>query len=59
MSVGYGGISIPGALSNITVSDTTLGGGVTNARINDLALESRAETRLPAAHRGDCGLIEM
>ena len=37
---GYGGISIPGALSNITVSDTTLGGGVTNARINDLALES-------------------
>jgi len=28
---GYGGISIPGSLSNVIVSDATLGGGVTNA----------------------------
>ena len=37
---GYGGISAPGSLSNVTVSDATLGGGVTNARINDLELKS-------------------
>ena len=37
---GYGGISAPGGLSNITVSDATLGGGVTNARIQDLELKS-------------------
>ena len=37
---GYGGISIPGSLSNVTVSDATLGGGVTNARLNDLELKS-------------------
>jgi opacity protein-like surface antigen len=37
---GYGGVSAPGALSNVTVSDATLGGGVTNARIQDLDLES-------------------
>lgn len=37
---GYGGISVPGGLSNITVSDATLGGGVTNARIQDLELKS-------------------
>lgn len=37
---GYGGIANPGAFSNATVSDPTLGGGVTNARINDLELES-------------------
>jgi opacity protein-like surface antigen len=37
---GYGGISVPGSLSNVTVSNATLGGGVTNARINDLELKS-------------------
>lgn len=37
---GYGGISVPGGLSNTTVSDATLGGGVTDARINDLELKS-------------------
>ena len=37
---GYGGVSAPGGLSNTTVSDPTLGGGVTNAHINDLALKS-------------------
>lgn len=37
---GYGGISAPGALSNVTVTDATLGGGVTNARIQDLGLKS-------------------
>jgi hypothetical protein len=37
---GYGGISKPGALSNVTVSDATLGGGVTNAKVNDLELKS-------------------
>ena len=36
---GYGGISVPGGLSNTTVSDATLGGGVTDARINDLELK--------------------
>lgn len=37
---GYGGVSAPGALSHVTVSDATLGGGVTNARIQDLDMES-------------------
>ncbi|HSB44886.1 MAG TPA: hypothetical protein VLD60_07740 [Nitrospira sp.] len=37
---GYGGISIPGGLSNVTVSNSTLGGGVTDAKINDLELKS-------------------
>jgi opacity protein-like surface antigen len=37
---GYGGISVPGGLSNATVSDATLGGGVTDARIQDLQLKS-------------------
>lgn len=37
---GYGGIAAPGGLSNATVSDPTLGGGVTNAHLNDLALKS-------------------
>ncbi|HSL02781.1 MAG TPA: hypothetical protein VK901_04495, partial [Nitrospiraceae bacterium] len=37
---GYGGIAAPGGLSNTTVSDPTLGGGVTHAHINDLALKS-------------------
>ena len=37
---GYGGVSTPGGLSNTTVSDPTLGGGVSNAHINDLALKS-------------------
>jgi opacity protein-like surface antigen len=37
---GYGGISVPGGLSNTTVSDATLGGGVIDARINDLQLKS-------------------
>lgn len=37
---GYGGVAAPGGLSNTTVSDPTLGGGVTNAHINDLALKS-------------------
>ena len=36
---GYGGIAVPGGLSNTTVSDPTLGGGVTNARITDLELK--------------------
>jgi len=37
---GYGGVAAPGGLSNTTISDPTLGGGVTNAHINDLALKS-------------------
>ena len=37
---GYGGVSAPGGFSNVTVSDPTLGGGVTNARLNDLELKS-------------------
>jgi len=36
----YGGIATPGAFSNATLSSPTLGGGVTNARINDLELKS-------------------
>jgi hypothetical protein len=36
----YGGITNPGAFSNTTLSSPTLGGGVTNARINDLELKS-------------------
>ena len=36
----YGGLANPGAFSNATLSDATLGGGVTNARINDLELRS-------------------
>jgi opacity protein-like surface antigen len=37
---GYGGIANPGAFSNVTVSSLTVGGGVTNAHLNDLALKS-------------------
>ena len=36
----YGGIANPGAFSNVTLSSPTLGGGVTDARINDLELTS-------------------
>jgi hypothetical protein len=36
----YGGLNNPGAFSNATLSSTTLGGGVTDARINDLELQS-------------------
>ena len=36
----YGGLTYPGAFSNTTLSSPTLGGGVTNARINDLELKS-------------------
>src|SRR5438094_7639239 len=35
---GYGGLSNPGAFSNVTLSDPTLAGGVNNARLNDLEL---------------------
>ena len=38
--VAYGGITNPGAFSNVTLSSPTLGGGVTDARINDLELKS-------------------
>ncbi len=37
---GYGGIANPGAFSNVTLSDPTLAGGVSNARLNDLELKS-------------------
>ena len=37
---GYGGIANPGAFSNVTASSSTLGGGVTEARLNDLELKS-------------------
>jgi opacity protein-like surface antigen len=36
----YGGITNPGAFSNTTLSSPTIGGGVSNARINDLELKS-------------------
>jgi hypothetical protein len=36
---GYGGISNPGAFANVTLSDPALGGGVSNARVNDLDLK--------------------
>jgi opacity protein-like surface antigen len=36
----YGGITNPGSFSNVTLSSTTIGGGVTDARINDLELTS-------------------
>jgi opacity protein-like surface antigen len=36
---GYGGISNPGAFSNVSLSDPTLAGGVINARMNDLELK--------------------
>jgi opacity protein-like surface antigen len=37
---GYGGIANPGAFSNVTLSDSIVGGGVANARINDLELKT-------------------
>lgn len=37
---GYGGLSAPGGFSNVTASSATLGGGVTNAHLNDLELKS-------------------
>ena len=36
----YGGITNPGAFSNVTLSSTPLGGGVTDAHINDLELKT-------------------
>ena len=33
---GYGGLSAPGGFSNVTATSATLGGGVTNADLNDL-----------------------
>ena len=36
---GYGGISNPGAFTNVTMSDPALAGGVINARMNDLELK--------------------
>ncbi len=36
----YGGFATPGAFSNATLSSPTLGGGVTDARINDLELRT-------------------
>ena len=36
----YGGLATPGAFSNATLSSPTLGGGVTEARINDLELKT-------------------
>src|ERR1044071_607123 len=38
--VGYGGLSYPGAFSNVTVNDPALAGGVSGARLNDLELKS-------------------
>jgi len=37
---GYGGIANPGAFSNVTVSNLTVGGNVIDARLNDLELKS-------------------
>jgi opacity protein-like surface antigen len=37
---GYGGLSYPGAFSNVTVNDPALAGGVSGARLNDLELKS-------------------
>lgn len=36
----YGGVASPGAFSNATLSDATLGGGVSGARVVDLELET-------------------
>ena len=36
----YGGLATPAAFSNATLSSATLGGGITNARINDLELKT-------------------
>lgn len=37
---GYGGLSYPGAFTNVTLSHPTLNGGVSGARVNDLELQS-------------------
>jgi opacity protein-like surface antigen len=37
---GYGGLSYPGAFSNVTLNDPALAGGVSGARLNDLELTS-------------------
>jgi hypothetical protein len=36
----YGGVASPGAFSNATLSDATLGGGVSGARVVDLELDT-------------------
>lgn len=36
----YGGLSYPGPLTATTVSDPSLNGGVTDARVNDLELHT-------------------
>jgi hypothetical protein len=37
---GYGGVASPGPFSNATLSDATLGGGVNDARVLDLELDT-------------------
>ncbi|HEY3196566.1 MAG TPA: porin family protein [Nitrospirales bacterium] len=46
----YGGLTNPGAFSNTTLSSPTVGGGVTDARINDLELKSNLVGGLKAGY---------
>ena len=39
---GYGGLSYPGAFTNVTLSHPTLNGGIAGARVNDLELRTSA-----------------
>ena len=36
----HGGLSYPGPFSNVTLRDPALGGGISDARLNDLELKS-------------------
>ena len=46
----HGSLSYPSALTNVTLSDPVLNGGVTNARINDLAMKSSPAGGLKAGY---------
>jgi outer membrane protein W len=47
---GYGGPSHPGALTNVTLSNPGLNGGVTNAHINDLEMKTSPAGGLKAGY---------
>ncbi len=46
----YGGLSYPGAFTNVTLSDPNLSGGIRDARINDLELHTSLAGGLKAGY---------
>jgi hypothetical protein len=46
---GYGGLSYPGAFSNVTLSDRSLAAGVSGARFNDLQTPDCSSSRVKSS----------